>query len=164
MERIPRLRRLFAYDTWANREALTSVTGLSPGAAAPGLRLVAHIGAAHHLWLARVRGDAPPLPVWPELDAAETGRVIESAGAAWQRLLAERGAAELDRSVTYTNSKGERWTSTVDDIIEHALLHAHYHRGQAAAEVRAAGGTPAYTDFIHAVRTNVLPSEETVHG
>ena len=31
----------------------------------------------------------------------------------------------------------------------HVIMHSAYHRGQIAADVRAAGLTPAYTDFIH---------------
>jgi uncharacterized damage-inducible protein DinB len=31
-------------------------------------------------------------------------------------------------------------------------MHSTYHRGQIAAAMRQAGATPAYTDFIHAVR------------
>jgi uncharacterized damage-inducible protein DinB len=31
-------------------------------------------------------------------------------------------------------------------------MHSSYHRGQIAADMRAAGVTPAFTDFIHAVR------------
>jgi uncharacterized damage-inducible protein DinB len=32
------------------------------------------------------------------------------------------------------------------------VLSSAYHRGQIAADLRTAGFTPAYTDFIHAVR------------
>jgi len=40
----------------------------------------------------------------------------------------------------------------VGDILTHVLLHSAYHRGQIAVDLRAAGLTPAYTDYIHAVR------------
>jgi uncharacterized damage-inducible protein DinB len=38
----------------------------------------------------------------------------------------------------------------------HVIMHSAYHRGQIAAEVRAAGLTPAYTDFIQSVRQGSL--------
>lgn len=38
------------------------------------------------------------------------------------------------------------------DILTHVLMHSAYHRGQIASHMRANGKTPAYTDFIHAVR------------
>jgi uncharacterized damage-inducible protein DinB len=41
-------------------------------------------------------------------------------------------------------------------MLVHTVLHSAYHRGQVAAEVRAAGGEPAYTDFIHAVRQGLV--------
>ena len=34
----------------------------------------------------------------------------------------------------------------------HVIMYSVYHRGQIASNVRAEGLTPAYTDFIHAVR------------
>lgn len=37
-------------------------------------------------------------------------------------------------------------------------MHSTYHRGQIAAAMRKAGATPAYTDFIHAVRQGFVES------
>ena len=60
--------------------------------------------------------------------------------------------AGLNEKIEYRNSKGEPWSSRVEDILTHVLFHSAYHRGQVALEMRAAGLEPAYTDFIHAVR------------
>jgi uncharacterized damage-inducible protein DinB len=35
-------------------------------------------------------------------------------------------------------------------------MHSAYHRGQIASLMRAGGGIPAYTDFIHAVRQGLI--------
>jgi uncharacterized damage-inducible protein DinB len=48
----------------------------------------------------------------------------------------------------------------VDDIATHVVFHSHYHRGQIASLVRAAGHTPAYTDFIHAIRSRATGTQE----
>ena len=58
----------------------------------------------------------------------------------------------LARTIVYTNSKGEPWSSRVSDVLMHVVLHGGYHRGQIAADLREAGFTPAYTDYIEAVR------------
>ena len=71
----------------------------------------------------------------------------------WATLLDGADDAALARDVAYTNSKGEPFHDRVDDILLHVVLHGVHHRGQIAAAVRAGGGEPAYTDFIHAVRT-----------
>jgi uncharacterized damage-inducible protein DinB len=60
--------------------------------------------------------------------------------------------ADLEGSVTYKNTKGEPWTSRADDILMHVIMHSAYHRGQIASDMRAAGFTPASTDFILAIR------------
>lgn len=54
------------------------------------------------------------------------------------------------------NSLGEDWTSTVGDILTHVAMHGAYHRAQIAAAIRESGRTPAYTDFIHAVRRRLI--------
>jgi uncharacterized damage-inducible protein DinB len=54
--------------------------------------------------------------------------------------------------VSYKNSQGETWSSRKDDILMHLITHGTYHRGQVATAMRAAGFTPAYTDFIHSIR------------
>ena len=55
-----------------------------------------------------------------------------------------------------TEIGGERFESTLGDSLQHGVLHGAYHRGQIAADVRAAGGEPAYTDFIHAAREGIV--------
>lgn len=65
-------------------------------------------------------------------------------------------ASQLSQAVSYKNSKGELWTSTVQDVLTHVLMHSAYHRGQIASQMRANGQTPAYTDFIHAVRQGLI--------
>ena len=143
---LARIRRLFRYDEWANREALAS-------AAPPrALALMAHVLGTEWLWLSRARREPSPVAVWPAWTAAEC---VVQAGAvprAWDAYLDGLTEDRLQNDVPYVNSKGEAWSGTVEDMLLHTILHSAYHRGQVAAEVRAAGGAPAYTDFIHAVR------------
>ena len=145
-----RLKRLFRYDEWANREALAAAS--TPRA----LALMAHVLGTEWLWLSRLRGVPSPVPVWPEWDVERCGREALALPREWERLLDQAGEAGLARSIDYTNSKGERWSNSAEDVLLHVALHGAYHRGQAAAHVREQGGTPAYTDFIHAARQGLL--------
>jgi uncharacterized damage-inducible protein DinB len=145
------LQRLFAYDDWANRETLASLRVPSPPARAQ--KFLAHILGAEWLWMVRLTGERRQVVVWPELSLAQCAEEIERLSAAWRSYLETLTPAALDRPVSYTNSKGEPWTSSVGDILLHVVMHSGYHRGQIATEVRAAGHAPAYTDYIHAVRT-----------
>ena len=148
-------KRLLAYDAWANREALSSLR--ASGAPPPkAMRALAHLVGAGRLWIARLEEsrEMPPA-VWPELSLEEAAAEVEELARRWKRFLESDGARPA-RTVSYTNSKGEPWTSSVADILMHVVLHGSYHRGQIASEVRAAGFTPAYTDYIEAVRRGLV--------
>jgi uncharacterized damage-inducible protein DinB len=149
------LHRLFAYDDWANREVLATLRSV-PNPPARSLRLMAHVVSAEGLWLARLKQQKPALPVWPELTLAECDAEAERLGVSWRSYLEERQEPDLPRQIKYVNSKGESWTSRVDDVLFHVITHSAYHRGQIASDMRAAGLTPAYTDFIHAVRQELV--------
>ena len=145
-------RRCFAYDAWANRETLAACERASDTLPPIALKRLAHIAAAHALWQSRLRGQVSPVPVWPAWSLAETTAWLERAAEAWPALV---GAFDPDALIRYTNSKGEPFESRAEDVLTHALMHAAYHRGQMAADLRAAGCEPAYTDFIHATRSGI---------
>ena len=147
------LQRLLRYDVWANQETLQSLP--RQGTPARSLKWMGHIIAAELLWLSRMEGRPSPLPVWPELSVEDCEERQRELSRRLTRSLAS-WANPLSREVGYTNSKGEHWTSTVEDILTHLVIHSAYHRGQIASDVRAAGFEPAYTDYIHAIRQGLL--------
>ena len=146
------LGRLLRYDVWANRETLDS---LKQGAPPRSLRWLAHIIGAEYLWMARLRRRGESLPVWPELDVDACAERVSELSRLWPEYLDDTRQS-FTEEVSYTNSKGEAWTNTVEEILTHVVIHSAYHRGQIASDVRASGGVPAYTDYIHAVRQGLL--------
>ena len=149
------VRRRFRYDDWANRETLGSLRRAQP-VPAKALEVLGHVLGAEQLWLDRLNGSQPRLAVWPDLSLESCKDAILELERTWEDYLDDLEDADFDREIAYVNSKGEPWSSTVGDVLEHVLLHSAYHRGQIAAEVRAAGAEPAYTDFIHAARNGLI--------
>jgi len=146
----PHLRRLFAYDGWANREVLAAIKQ-----AADQVRprqLLAHIIGAEWLWLGRLQQEKPGMAVWPDLELQECEQHLQRLSPAWQDYLSGLTPESSSREVAYVNSHGESWSSAIEDILLHVVMHSAYHRGQIATAMRAAGHVPAYTDFIHCVR------------
>jgi uncharacterized damage-inducible protein DinB len=155
MELIDHFRRQFAYDEWANREVLRTLRA-SGKAHARAVQLLAHILSAGRLWHERLLAQPQSLPVWPEFDLEQCEAQVADVGRLWREYLRPLSIAGLEQNLSYKNSKGEPWSSTVRDILTHVLMHGAYHRGQIATSMRAGGSTPAFTDFIHAVRQGMI--------
>ncbi len=154
---LPLLRhfeRLLAYDEWANREVVARMRSAAPSART--LRLMNHVVAAELLWLARLERQPPPCAVWPEFALAECEEQVRALPRRWRDWFADLEPADLEGTIDYVNSKGARFTSRVGDVLTHVTLHSAYHRGQIAADVRAGGMDPAYTDFIHCARSGFI--------
>ena len=149
------LQRLFAYDIWANQEVLRSLQSASPVPPAA-LKRFSHVLSAERLWLERLTGQKQTLPVWPELSLRQIEAQANETVELWKDYLQRLGEDDLSGRCQYRNTKGEPWSNRTEDILLHVVMHSAYHRGQIASDMRAAGFTPAMTDFIHAVRQQFL--------
>jgi uncharacterized damage-inducible protein DinB len=154
MDLVAKLQKQFDYDAWANEETLASLRAGTPPPRS--LRYMAHIVAAEWLWIGRLKQWKQAFPVWPEWTWEQCDAQAGKLTPLWKEYLRGMRPAALDQAASYTNSKGESWTNTIGDILTHVLLHSSYHRGQIAVDLREAGLTPAYTDYIHAVREGFI--------
>jgi uncharacterized damage-inducible protein DinB len=153
--------RMFDYDSWANRECIAAMRGAAGSVSPEVIGRMAHILSAQKLWLERILNQPQSMPVWPGGTIEECSALSEQVSSAWRNYLNTLSQQTLprqtlDSNVKYRNSKGEPWSSRVDDILIHVLFHSAYHRGQIALQLRASGFTPASTDFIHAVRAGFI--------
>jgi uncharacterized damage-inducible protein DinB len=147
--------RNFSYDYWANRECLSALTAATP-MPPKALRFMAQTISAQKLWLDRLQHVPQGVAVWPSSSIEDCAALADEMYFAWKKYLTELPPADLEKEIDYRNSKGESWSSHVEDILTHVLMHSAYHRGQIALEMRATGLQPPYTDFIHAVRRGLV--------
>jgi uncharacterized damage-inducible protein DinB len=154
LDLIENLRRQFAYDAWANREVIAAIRASAGDERA--LQLMSHIVAAERLWLERLEQKSQSVPVWPKADLSCCQAQAVELSRLWTEYLQRITDEDLSRKRSYTNSKGEAWASTIEDVLTHVVLHSAYHRGQIASHMRSIGQTPAYTDFIHGVRQGLV--------
>jgi uncharacterized damage-inducible protein DinB len=143
--------KLFAHMEWADRRALESLRAMSAPPPKT-VELMAHILGAERTWLSRIDGVSSPIPVWPQLTLDEIGRLLGENVDGYKRLLSGMSSARLQEPIAYRTSAGDQFTSTVEDILTQVVTHGSYHRGQIAAQVRAAGGNPNPTDYIAYIR------------
>lgn len=145
------LRRLCAHLQWADERVLDSLRGaaMPPGKA---IELYAHVLAAEHVWLARLRGERPVVAVWQTLTLEECAALGRETHEALAQFVSSLSQADLAREIAYTNSAGAGFRSRVDDMLTQVVMHGSYHRGQIALIVRDSGAEPQPTDYIAFVR------------
>jgi uncharacterized damage-inducible protein DinB len=153
MAAIEHFRRLFAYDDWANREVLAALREAGSAPARP-LKVLAHLFSAERLWLERLRKQEQTFPVWPVFTLRQCEAQAAEMPPLWNKYLDE--VRDGSATITYRNTKGETWTSRIEDVLMHVIMHSAYHRGQIASSMRDSGLTPAYTDFILAIRQGLV--------
>lgn len=157
------LRSLYDHMEWANQEVLGTLRPLPTAAPerARAVEIYAHLAAAEHVWLSRLRGRDPEHAVWPELDLDAAAELARESMTGLREVLRDAGGdAGGDggrQEITYRNSAGVEFRSRIVDILAHVALHGSYHRGQLALLVRQAGGQPMNSDYIAWIRGAPAP-------
>jgi uncharacterized damage-inducible protein DinB len=148
------IKRLFAYDAWANARALDSLRAAHDSKT---LAPLAHLLVSEKIWLMRLRGeDTSAVDKSPELSHAECESLALELRASYSSYLDSMNEGDLGSPLTYKNFKGTEFRTPVGEILTHVALHGTYHRGQVAKALRAEGAAPSDTDYITFVRESAV--------
>lgn len=155
MESADYLLRLFSYDMWANEQILLTLQKNLPFESSEQcVHYFAHISGAQEVWYHRIeRKPIDELDVWPDYDLAIALQKLKTLSANWRRLI-DSNCSDLDRTISYTNSKGTPYDTMLSDILHHIIIHGQHHRAQIAQLLRNEKITPPGTDFIYFSRSN----------
>ena len=140
-------KKLYRHVAWADARVLESLRA-AHAVLRRDLDLYSHILGSEHVWLSRIRGTTAQVAVWPTLTLDEAERLAGQNIAGYNEVISALTEEGRETPITYRNSAGEQFTSTLEDILTHVSLHGAYHRGQIAASIRAAGDIPSPTDYI----------------
>lgn len=143
---------LLRYTRWANAQVLSVLR--DAGAAPERARaLLSHLLRTQDVWYGRVEGtDHAHLDFWATDTLPACAERAEASARRWRTLLHDTADDDLDRSVSYTNSKGTAYDTSLRDILTHVFNHGTHHRAQIALLLREAGVAPPVTDYIYFVR------------
>lgn len=159
MTLLQHLQQQFAHLAWANARLVESLrrlsdteftTQLGPGLDSVCIKLT-HAVDAEWIWFHRIRtghngGDrADPARF---RSVAAFLRWCDEVAAIRNEYVAALTENELARIVEYSNFAGIKFAQPVREILQHVLMHAAYHRGQAVSGIRALGKQPPETDLI----------------
>ena len=141
------LVRLLGHMAWANRQALDAVRGAA-GDRSRTLALLSHILGAEHTWLTRILGEAATVAVWPTLTLEQATELSGQNERRLREIIFGLTPNDLRRTISYRNSAGEEFATSIEDILLHLFMHGSYHRGQIAQQQRIDGQVAAPSDYI----------------
>lgn len=144
-------KKLYEHVEWADTRVLASLRA-AKSPRKKDLELYSHILGAEHTWLSRINGTTARFAVWPVLSLDECESLGKENFTAFNGLAGRLTPEVLEKAITYRNSAGDQFTSTIEDMLTQVALHGAYHRGQIAASIRAGGDTPSPTDYIAFIR------------
>lgn len=109
------------------------------------IALFSHILNAQEIWNARILGKQPKYKVWDVSALAEFRYYNQTFLAGSIAILEE---FNLELKIDYHTSKGDPFTSSVQDILIHMVNHGSYHRGQIMQLLRNEVNDAISTDYI----------------
>lgn len=143
---------MYVHLNWANLRILETLQSIEDENQEVS-RLFSHILLAEKVWITRLRGlDSSRLPIWSEVDIEVCADLVRQNNESLTTFLANLSNFDLDKLLSYTNSKGKVFKNSIRDILTHVALHGQYHRGQINSRLRAAGSEPVNMDYITFVR------------
>jgi uncharacterized damage-inducible protein DinB len=155
MANAAQLRRLVAYNQWANEKILKAIDGMTADELARPVdayfgsleKNLHHVLVAIRIWLSRWTGTPSPTlqeriaDPWPAAYAAthaELKGFVDS--------LTDQSAA---RVVDYKNTRGEPFRMALDQLITHVVNHGTHHRAETGMLLERIGRSPGDMDYVY---------------
>jgi uncharacterized damage-inducible protein DinB len=151
--------QFFDYHSWANKQLIEHLSKLPKeifneevNSVFPSIsQTFAHMYAVDELWFLRMSGKS--------LNSIESKQFnsIQELNDAFTYLHNEmleflNHQEDLEQTVIYHNTKGDRFSNSIREIIFHIVNHGTYHRGNISAMIRQLGYQGISTDYIYYLR------------
>lgn len=155
------MKKQFDYHVWANEMVLRHIETLPEEvflkATDLGFSSIAevfgHLAAAEDVWLARLKGETPPpLTPKPFRSVEEAIRYMNEQQERSREYI--HGVKDWETVIDYSNSKGQPFSNTIIEILQHMVNHGTYHRGNVTTMLRYHGYAGTLTDYIVFARAN----------
>lgn len=152
------IKTLFDFNAWATDRLMGVVETLSEeqytknmGSSHGGIQgTLVHILASYEMWLLRWMGN--PSNKMLSVQDVPTLAAAKKQWSETQQNLANfvNGLTEQDLTevISYTNTKGESYSTPLGQMMQHLVNHSTYHRGQIVTMLRQLGVKPVNTDMI----------------
>lgn len=136
---------LFDYNHQCNLKLWKAFVENQDKVSEKAIKLFNHLLNAHQIWNSRILQKEILTAVW-EIHPLNELEKIDITN--YNQSLEIIKKMNTDEVIYYTNTKGQKFSNNIRDILFHIINHSTYHRGQIASDFRQSGLEPIVTDFI----------------
>lgn len=145
---------LLQYENWANKEIADSLIGIND-LPEKLLSIMSHIINAQLVWLSRIKSEASEVAVWQIYEKSGIQEALNKSSSGLSEFINTISENDLRKIISYSNTKGEKFNSVLEDILTHLTHHSAYHRGQIVLMLKTLVPALPNTDYIFFVRNIV---------
>jgi uncharacterized damage-inducible protein DinB len=118
------------------------------------VELISHIVISEDTCYKRITNEFYENRFWDLLTLEECKSMVEQTSSKYVKYIAVLPENNFQKKISYKNSRGIDYITSVEDILTHVVFHGMYHRGQIMLLMRNAGHEVAATDYAMYVREN----------
>lgn len=140
----PFFKSIFDYHHYFNQKLIELFLENSASISKRTIPLFSHCLNAHQIWNARIlKTDSFGVH---QLHALKNCKDIDKTN--YVDTLKIIDTFDFEETIKYTNSKGDNFENTVQDILFHIANHFTHHKGQLISDLRQQEIEPPVTDYI----------------
>jgi uncharacterized damage-inducible protein DinB len=118
------------------------------------VELISHIVISEDTCYKRITNEYYENRFWDILSLEECKGMVEQTSSQYMKYILALPDNEFQKKISYKNSRGIDYISSIEDILTHVVFHGMYHRGQIMLLMRNAGHDVAATDYAMYLREN----------
>jgi len=116
------------------------------------VELLSHILIAEDTWLKRIKGEFYDNQFWKLLKLEECRTLVENTNLNFMKYIKSLAGSDFQKMISYRNSRGADYITSIEDILTHVGFHGMYHRGQIMMLMRNSGQDIIATDYVMFIR------------
>jgi uncharacterized damage-inducible protein DinB len=116
------------------------------------VELLSHIVHAEETWYKRITNEFYDNQFWDRLSIEDCKKLVVQTNLKFIKYIRSLPENDFQKKISYKNSRGIDYITSVEDILTHISLHGMYHRGQIMMIMRNAGKDVVITDYAMFIR------------
>ena len=116
------------------------------------VELISHIVISEDIVYKRITNEYYENRFWEILSIEECKRMVEETSSQYIKYILALPENDFQKKLSYKNSKGIDYTTSVEDMLTHLAFHGMYHRGQIMLLMRNDGHDVVATDYAMYMR------------